>query len=428
LEKIQYKWHSPIDYARALNNQKEDFVFLYSSLNLDFSGRYSFLAFKPKEYIVADDWTKLEEALSSDESCYENSWFGYLGYGLKNSLEKLPEDSEPFIKTPRLLMACFNLLLVFDHLEETCFVWSGSSENLKNIPMPVAEPKEQCVEVETISSNMNRLQYFENVEKVLEAIKRGDLSQANLTRKFFGAFKSKINAFEIFAKICKVSPAPYSSFLRLKGYEIVSSSPERFLTLDNNSKAESRPIKGSAPRFSDIKKDEESLRQLANSSKDKAENLMIVDLMRNDFAKGSETGSVQVSDLFEITSYATVHHMSSTVTAEKKAAVSSLEFVKNSFPPGSMTGTPKIKAMEICSQLERQERGVYSGAIGWFGGDGSVDLSVVIRTLIIQGNKFEFQVGGAIIADSTPENEWQETLVKAKGICLALGLHPEEFF
>ena len=225
--------------------------------------------------------------------------------------------------------------------------------------------------------------------------------------------------------LCAASPAPYSAYLRLGDYHIVSSTPERFLTLDSQGRAETRPIKGTTPRFADMAQDELSRKALEKSVKDRSENLMIVDLMRNDFGRGSVFGSVEVEDLFQVTSYATLHHMASTVKGQKRHGVSSLDFVKACFPPGSMTGAPKVRAMEICSELERHKRGVYSGAIGWFGGDGSVDLAVVIRTLVLRGTDFEFQVGGAVVADSTPEGEWHETLVKARGIARVLGLEPE---
>ena len=153
---------------------------------------------------------------------------------------------------------------------------------------------------------------------------------------------------------------------------------------------------------------------------------MIVDLMRNDLARSCIPGSVITEKLFEITSHANVHHMSSTITGKIDAKCSAIDAIMRCFPPGSMTGAPKIRAMNICSKYERIERGIYSGAIGWLGGDGSCELSVVIRTLIIKGNTFEFQVGGAITADSDPEQEWMETIDKAKGILLALGLSTQD--
>jgi anthranilate/para-aminobenzoate synthase component I len=199
-----------------------------------------------------------------------------------------------------------------------------------------------------------------------------------------------------------------------------------FLSLDTLGNVETRPIKGSAPRFEDKEKDQNSKNELQSSEKNRAENLMIVDLMRNDLSRNCVTGSVSVDSLFDVTTYATVHHMSSTIRGKKKPDIATLDLVKGCFPPGSMTGAPKIKAMELCSELEQQARGVYSGAIGWFSGDGACDFSVVIRTLIMQGRRFEFQVGGAIVSDSDPIEEWRETLTKARGIAKALDIPIEK--
>lgn len=192
--------------------------------------------------------------------------------------------------------------------------------------------------------------------------------------------------------------------------------------MDAEGRVTVRPIKGSAPRGRTPEEDARFRDSLTLSEKDRAENLMIVDLMRNDLARGCVPGSVNVSNLFELTTHPLVHHLSSTISGVKREEVSALQLVAGCFPPGSMTGAPKVGAMRLCTALERLERGVYSGALGWFGGDGSVDLSVVIRTLVVQENRFEFQVGGGVVADSTPEGEWREALVKARGLARLLGI------
>ncbi len=198
-----------------------------------------------------------------------------------------------------------------------------------------------------------------------------------------------------------------------------------FLKIDADGRMAARPIKGTAPRHADPAQDEASREALAASGKDRAENLMIVDLMRNDFSRSSIPGSVKAERLFEVTSHTGIHHMASTVTGQKAPGLSTLEAIMHCFPPGSMTGAPKITAMNLCSALEQDARGVYGGAIGWLGGDGSAELSVVIRTLIVSGDRFEFQVGGGIVSDSAPQREWMETMDKSRGILKALGLPPE---
>jgi para-aminobenzoate synthetase len=273
---------------------------------------------------------------------------------------------------------------------------------------------------------MTKAEYLTRVQHILDAINRGDLYQANLTRKFYGSFATVPCPARLFMRLAHVSPAPYSALLKFGNRAIVSSSPERFLQLGEDGQVEARPIKGSAPRAADAGEDKDIRDALANNPKDRAENLMIVDLMRNDLARGCVIGSVRTEALFEVTTYATVHHMSSTISGQRRPDVTPLELVAQCFPPGSMTGAPKIHAMKLCSALEPRARGIYSGAIGWFGGDGAADLSVVIRTLVVDGERFEFQVGGGIVADSTPEGEWRETLTKARGLAAALHIPIEQ--
>jgi para-aminobenzoate synthetase component 1 len=272
---------------------------------------------------------------------------------------------------------------------------------------------------------MTRAQYEAKVAQIVRRIHAGELYQANLTRKFYGSFTDIPGSFALFERLCAASPAPYSAYIKAGDSAILSSSPERFLRIEPDGSVTTRPIKGSIGRSADASADAAAKQALAKSAKDRAENLMIVDLMRNDLARISIPGSVQVDGLFEITSHPHVHHMASTVSAHKEPHIPPLDVIKACFPPGSMTGAPKIRAIRLCTELERLERGVYSGALGWLGGDGSADLSVVIRTLILQGRRFEFQVGGGIVADSTPEGEWRETIVKARGIAGALGIPVE---
>lgn len=415
-------WIDPIALASNISEEEESWVFLYSGMKTSKSGRYSFLAFNKQEEITGG-FKELDTKLTATKNTFENAWFGYLGYGLKNELEKLSLDSQPYINTPDLWLARYGTIIAFDHDERNIEVW-GESENHESRILELKKENltnNSLILDSSLYSNMTRAQYLEKVSYIKEAIKRGDIYQANLTRKFFGEIKNP-EPFSIFKNLCKISPAPYSAFIKNKDLCIISSSPERFLHIDKNGNANTLPIKGSAPRSNNVEIDNELKANLAASEKNRAENLMIVDLSRNDLARNCETGSIKVDSLFNIESYANVHHMVSSISGIKKKTASTLDLIKGCFPPGSMTGTPKIKAMEICSQLEKLKRGIYAGSIGWFGGDGSADLSVVIRTIIMQGNKFEFQVGGAIVNDSLPEEEFAETITKAKGVAGALGI------
>lgn len=421
-------WHNPLAFANTVSTQETHFAFLYSGMASGYSGQYSFLALYPNKEVKGEDFTSFASMLSSHAHPYTHACFGYLGYGLKNALETLPHDIPLHIHMPSLWMTQYAMILVFDHQEKQIDVWADSSAFSPRIPLPSIPPPMHYPppSITTLHSNMTKAQYLEHVKTIKQHITYGTLYQANLTRKFYGTFHTPPDAFALFCRLSHFSPSPYSAFLRLGEYTILSSSPERFLHIDAKGTVDTRPIKGSSPRYHDPKKDLLSSQALAASQKNKAENLMIVDLSRNDLSRSCQPGSIHVPDLFSVHSYTTIHHMQSTITGQKRPDKSTLDTVKGCFPPGSMTGTPKIKAMELCSALEYHARGVYAGALGWFGGDGSADLSVVIRTLLLQHHHFEFQVGGAIIADSDPVEEWKETLIKAKAIAKTLGITQQQ--
>lgn len=424
----QLTWHDPITMADNISQKDSHWVLLHSGLQDTLYGRFSILALIADTIIKEDDFSGFAELLSHDQQAFTNCYFGYLGYELKHALENYQTTKASFIHAPNLYMVKFKLILVFDHKDKTLIAYAKTKQDLKKIPQ-LNNKEITCnlppISVVSLTSNMTSKQYLNKVTNIKQAIQQGDIYQANLTRKYMArlnrASKTK-DSFALFKKLCNISPAPYSCFLKLGNYHVISSSPECFLTVDKHGRAVTIPIKGSAARHSNPKQDAISKQQLQDSVKDRSENLMIVDLSRNDLARCSKIGSVKVEELFKISTYSTIHHMSSTISAIKHPKFTTLDLVKACFPPGSMTGCPKIKAIEICAHLEQQNRGIYSGAIGYFGGDGSCNLSVVIRTIIINGAKLEFQVGGAIIDDSDPKAELLETKTKASAICKALGI------
>ncbi|MGE3713892.1 MAG: aminodeoxychorismate synthase component I [Alphaproteobacteria bacterium] len=407
-------WAEPLELAHQIAD--DYWALLYSGCRTSYSGRYSLLAYGLEEKIVSDNFNEFSAKLSNNKPWHENLWLGYLGYELKHCNERLPHDEPPPISLPALHMMRFRNILRFDHEQRTIECY-GSLPTYGAVTVTHATPR-----VSELHSNMSSAQYRQHVQTILDHIHAGDLYQANLTRKFFGSFTETPEPFALFASLCTISPAPYSAYLRLGDTAILSSSPELFLSIDHAGNMRARPIKGTSARNADPAKDAASRSALANSDKDKAENLMIVDLMRNDLSRSCIPGSVQTHELFEVTSHANVHHMSSTITGQRRADCPSIEAVRHCFPPGSMTGAPKIRAMTLCSALEKQCRGPYAGAIGYFDGTGACELSVVIRTLILRGRRFEFQVGGAIVADSDPQAEQQETFDKASGVLTALGI------
>jgi para-aminobenzoate synthetase component 1 len=241
-----------------------------------------------------------------------------------------------------------------------------------------------------------------------------------LTQRFSAPFSG--DAFDLYQTLRQLSPAPYSGWLNLPDVAIASSSPECFLRMDSNRWVTTRPIKGTRPRSLDAQLDACLASELAASAKDRAENVMIVDLMRNDLSKVCELESVSVPELFRVESYATVHHLVSTVRGRLRADCDVIDLVRACFPPGSMTGAPKLAAMQLLDRLEPVRRGVYSGALGYFDLRGGCDLAVVIRTLLVAGGRAWLHAGGGVVADSQADAEYAESLAKARAMLGAIAL------
>ncbi len=416
-------WVNPLKLAKAISldaSYKDNWAFLYSGLHKNIKQSKSYLALYPKQELAVNNFDDLELSLRSSKGM----WLGYLGYGLKNKLEDLRHDEEFKINLPDLWFVNFNLVLEFNHDKKRIKCFCADKSYLKKLPNIINSPVDEDIEVRNLNSNFSKEEYLEKVQDIKDRIINGDLYQANLTRKFYGKIEVK-NKFDLFLKLNKVSPSNYSTFFKLNENYIISSSPELFLKINKRGKIKSSPIKGTAPRFRDKKQDVKSKNFLRNCDKEKAENLMIVDLVRNDLSRSCKVNSVQVKNLFKVDSYKTLHHMSSDVFGTRSKKINNIDVIKNCFPPASMTGAPKIKAMEVCSDLEKVKRGVYSGAVGLIT-KNECKLSVVIRTLMIQDNNFEFQVGGAITHGSNPELEWKETINKAKGIAKTIGINLEK--
>jgi aminodeoxychorismate synthase component I len=256
------------------------------------------------------------------------------------------------------------------------------------------------------------------VALLLERIEAGDVYQACLTHRIEQPFAG--DPFRLYCSLRARNPAPFAAWLSLPELAICSSSPERFLRLAGDGRVESRPIKGTRPRAAEPRRDRALAGALATSEKDRAENLMIVDLVRNDLGRVCETGSVEVPELRAIESYATVHQMVSTVEGRLRAGCDVVDLLRAAFPPGSMTGAPKLAAMQLLADLEPARRGIYSGALGYFDARGGADLSVVIRTAVVTGGRAFVHAGGGIVADSEPGAEWLESLDKARVVLEAI--------
>lgn len=260
--------------------------------------------------------------------------------------------------------------------------------------------------------------YLNMIKVAQQRIAAGDVYQICLTNQIH--LESNLDPLLVFLKLREINPAPYSAFMRMGETSVVCSSPEQFLQISSNGIISTKPIKGTRPRGSDYESDLANAEELRTNEKERAENLMIVDLMRNDIGRVAKVDSVRVPKLFEVETYATVHQLVSTVVAVLAPGESAFSAVAAAFPGGSMTGAPKAKAVKIITDLEQQPRGVYSGAIGYFGFDGSADFGMTIRTVVFEGNRATIGVGGGITIDSEPQSELEETKLKARVLLAAL--------
>lgn len=380
---------------------------------------------------------------------------GYLSYDLGRHIEKLPDTTIKDIEFPEMYFGFYDTIAAFDHSTNKCFVISSNLRDCKSennnpdslselngkidrfIDILKTEPgnqlPEQNSDVEVtddnvkINSNFTRDEYIAAIRKAKEYILSGDIYQVNISQRF--KIRTKFTPFNLYERLRSFNPAPYSSFISFDGRYIMSSSPERFISVHVNGNGDNgehklnvqtRPIKGTRPRSNDKIEDQRLGRELMESAKDDAELTMIVDLERNDLGRVCEYGTVKVAERKVLESYTTVHHLVATVEGVLKGEHNIIDLLKASFPGGSITGAPKIRAMEIIDELEKTKRSVYTGAIGYIGFDGNVDLSVAIRTLLMEDDMVYFQVGGGIVADSDPENEYEETLHKASALIKAV--------
>jgi para-aminobenzoate synthetase component 1 len=272
-----------------------------------------------------------------------------------------------------------------------------------------------------ITSTFSREQYLRGVERVREYIRAGDIFQANLSQRFEAKLAEP--AFDLYERLRARNPAPFAAYFDIGDAAIVSASPERFLLLSGN-RVETRPIKGTSPRGTTPRHDSAIGTLLAESEKDRAENVMIVDLLRNDLSKVCRDHTVEVPELCRIERYATVHHLVSTVVGQLRPGVGAVDLLRATWPGGSITGAPKVRAMEIIAELEPTRRGVYTGSLGFLSFGGAMDTSIAIRTFVVKEGRAYFQAGGGVVADSEPEREYEETLDKARGMVAAFDHDP----
>jgi para-aminobenzoate synthetase component 1 len=339
---------------------------------------------------------------------------GFLGYDLKNEAESLSSENPDHLGFPDLyFFEPLHLILIKDG--QVTISSTQQDEILEQIINTALNPLNIGF-IGSISSRFSKTEYISTVNELKENIHRGDIYEANLCQEFY-AEDCLLNPVDAYLELNRISPTPFSNFFKLGSKYILSATPERFLSR-RGTKLISQPIKGTAKRQPDAALDQKAKDELRKNEKELAENVMIVDLVRNDLTRSAVPGTVKVEELFGIYSFRQVHQMISTVVCEIDKQFNNSDIIKNTFPMGSMTGAPKISAMKLIDKLEKTRRGVYSGTVGYVSKNGNFDFNVVIRSILYNAETgyLSFQVGSAITADADPEKEYEECLVKAEAI------------
>lgn len=463
------RWFSPTEAFERFYQQRHAF-FLDSGMDPQRLGRFSFIGVEP--FLVMKSRGSSITLSSEDGECrIEGNPFdilrdllsryqvdaspapvpfiggavGYLAYDLCHFIERLPSSAVDDLKLPESYFGFYDTILAFDNLERKSYVLSTGLPELDRTrrlrralsrleemeyklscgysawkPGDAEEGLREGQEL-VLKSNFTREAYLEAVQKVREYIAAGDVFQVNLSQRF--ETELTVTPYELYRRLREINPAPFASYLNFDEVTIVSASPERFLKVEGDW-VETRPIKGTRPRGRTPEEDERLGWELLTSIKDRAENVMIVDLERNDLGRVCRYGTVKVTELAMLETFPTVFHLTSTVIGRLRPDKTRYDLLKATFPGGSITGAPKVRAMEIIDELEPTRRSVYTGAIGYLSFGANMDLNIVIRTILVKGNRAYFQVGGGIVYDSEPEAEYQETLDKARALVQALRLAP----
>ena len=380
---------------------------------------------------------QIENAVSPVPFC--GGCVGYFSYDLGRTLEKIPNKAKNDSGVPDCCLAFYDLAIAYSYSQNKFYVVSTgfpekglkgekrAEERLKLVLGRLRALKGKKfnssivsppIDGRNIFSNFTKASYLKAVDRIKEYIAAGDIYQVNLSQRFTCDFC--LDSFELYKSLTKVNPAPFGGFLNFGEESIISASPERFLYLKDGA-LRTRPMKGTRPRGKTKKEDERLKNDLLKSEKDKAELMMIVDLERSDIGRVCEYGSICLESRRDIEKCPTVFQTTSTVGGRLSKDKDRIDLLKACFPGGSITGAPKIRAMEIIEELEPTRRGIYTGSLGYLSFSGEMDLNILIRTLVAKKNEIRFQVGGGIVADSRPEDEYQETLDKAKALFSALG-------
>jgi para-aminobenzoate synthetase component I len=382
------------------------------------------LATIARRYVLTDPG----EVPDPDGPPFLGGLIGHLGYDLAPRLERLPRRALPDSRIPALRFGLYDTFVLVDHQRGASELWAvdlldeGPTRLQKrwdqwrsDLGEPAKPQASSSLSIPT--AERDRGDYLRAVRRVLDYIQAGDIYQANLSHRFIA--RGRVDPLDLYLKLKRISPAPFASFLAWDDLAIVGASPELFYrTLGD--RIVTRPIKGTRPRSPDPIEDARLSDELASSAKDRAELTMIVDLERNDLGRVCRFGTVQVTDPWSIESFEHVHHLVATIEGRLNPGVGPVDVIRAVFPGGSITGAPKIRAMEIIDELETRCRSAYTGAVGYLSLGGLAAFNIAIRTMLVEGDRVSYQVGGGIVADSDPEAEYLETLDKGRGMRRAI--------
>jgi len=423
---------------------------LESSLQEASYNRFTIIAFDPVEVFVVEMGTSTcpFSALADRTACYPalanspanlpfvGGWIGFFSYEAGLSIEKIKRTTSWDQPIPLARFCLYDSAILYDQVDHrwylTAIDWPESVAHTRptvqkridalRLRLMTAENIDPIVDTPQITkqatSNMTYSQYLSKVDRAKRYIEAGDIYQVNLSQRF--SVPTDKSPLQLYRRLRTVNPSSHAAFICCGGVTILSASPELFLDLHQR-RVVTRPIKGTAPRTGDATKDFSARKALKESEKDRAELTMIVDLLRNDLGRVCKFGSVRVTEAYSIEEHPTVYHQVATIEGELTSHYGWLELLRATYPGGSITGAPKIRAMQIIDELEPTARGVYCGSIGWIGLDGSMSMNIAIRTMIHMGDQVQFYAGGAIVADSQAHSEYDEIMAKAAGMMRALG-------
>lgn len=448
----ELQWIEPVTAAGCLSHRGQ-LTFLDSAARQEFPGRYSYVACDPfstykivagrvscnEVTLQGDPWEVLRCLLAEyrqehrpDLPPFQGGAAGFLAYDLNRTLERLPVPPIPGLGLPESTLHFYDVVISFDHRDSRCWIVSTgwpeqhparrserahrrADEFAGLLAYPRVTPKRSVGVVGPWDSNFSREGYIAAVQRVIDLILAGDVFQANIAQRFSTRLSTSFDPMAFYCQLRSLNPAPFAALLRYGKLTIASSSPERFLKLDRR-QVETRPIKGTIARSAVPSEDQRRGEMLLASEKDRAENIMIVDLLRNDLSRVCTARSIDVPALCNLESYASVHHLTSTVTGELREGEDAVTLLRACFPGGSVTGAPKVRSMEIITEIERVARELYCGTIGFIGFNEHMDTNIAIRTVTIEDDLAIFHAGGGITAMSEPAAEYEETLVKAQRI------------